>query len=158
MFYNWIQSYIYKVIDAIPDMFNEIPFALITMIDSYPIKNSDMNFYRKSFKKNIYDSQHDGLLVDGAVIVELHKERTLFTTFDEIWLFEEKPKLYPTNLRLVGPFCFQQADPTPYIQWMNESKCILGMGDGAMLGMNYVTTKKEIAQQLESLDRDTGSK
>jgi hypothetical protein len=158
MFYSWIQSYLYKVIDAIPYMFNTIPFALITVIDGYHIPNRGVGFYRKDFKKNIYEFQHDGLLVGGAVVVELHKERKLFTTFDEIWFFEEKPKLYPTNLRLTGPFCFRQADPAPYIQWMNDSKCILGIGDGSMLGLNYITTKKEIAQQLESLDLDPDSK
>jgi hypothetical protein len=144
-----MQLSIYSVIESFPQMVSRFPFALVTLIDSYQIKKEGVQFYRKEYDKEIFNFQFDGLLMKGSTLVELHNEKKLFTGFDEIWFFQEKPDIYPSKIRLVGPIDIRTDYSKIYEQWMIESKAILGIGDGIGMGLNYITSSKEIQDMIE---------
>lgn len=90
-----------------------------------------------------------GLLVPSNRVAEISAAVKLFTGFDEVWCFDEEPSLAKSNeLSLVGPLNLETDEiPTGLTQWMRDSKCRLGLGDG--IGLNFVTPDVAVAELLE---------
>jgi hypothetical protein len=92
-----------------------------------------------------------GLLIPGRRIKEIYDATHIFTGFDEMWCFDEKPDMgKPADLWIVAPLNLDQDDLPPSLaRWMAESECRLGLGDG--IGLNYATPNEVTARLLEGL-------
>ncbi len=90
-----------------------------------------------------------GLVVPSDRAAEVIAAFKLFTGFDEVWWFDEEPSLAkPEELSLVGPLNLATDEiPAGLTQWMQDSKCRLGLGDG--IGLNFVTPDVEVAERLK---------
>jgi hypothetical protein len=93
----------------------------------------------------------DGLVIPGTDIKRVIGRYNLFTGFDEIWCFGEKPELSkPRDVWLVAPRNIERGDlPSGLVSWMDRSRCVLGVGDG--IGLNYATPDRSIAELLDGL-------
>lgn len=92
-----------------------------------------------------------GLMIRSGQILDITMAFDLFHGFDELWCFDELPrKNMPDDVWLVGPLNLDH-DPVPpsLSDWMMESGCILGLGDGT--GLNYATLDGETMRLLEGL-------
>ncbi len=97
------------------------------------------------------------LLVGDSRIGDVAQRNNLFTHFDEIWLYKEHPVVdKPTGVSIVSPLELSTDAPSiDLLEWFDASGCVLGLGDG--IGMNYVTTSKEIVQSLSMRQREFDS-
>ncbi|WP_074304455.1 hypothetical protein [Singulisphaera sp. GP187] len=72
----------------------------------------------------------------------------LFFGFDEAWFFGSKPpSIKPCDIYIVEPCPIDHLESSLVCDWMQQSGCILGLGDG--LELNYVTTDAMIAHFME---------
>ena len=127
-------------------------FALITSLDS------NTNLRRVRAVTQAMDKWvecrflGDGLVMPVDLLPKV-ADLDLLTGFDEVWFFQNEPSLpKPAGVSLVGPVRLD-VDQTPPLlgDWMEESSCELGLGDGT--GLNFVTHRKDIAAAiLEAAD------
>jgi len=94
-----------------------------------------------------------GLLLPAALVASVEKTFNLFVGFDEIWFFNEAPHvLKPADLSIASPLNLEVDDVSAQlVQWMEDSGCELGLGDGT--GLNYATPDRWIAKILEEFGR-----
>jgi hypothetical protein len=130
------------------EIFNQFPYVLITCLDS---KKDMIN--SKTGRKIVEMEESCGflgrsLVVSDAKILDIAKNYNLFYGFDEIWLYETYPVLdKPEEISLVATLDLSKDAPSQeLLEWFYESACVLGLGDG--IGMNYLTTSKEIVEFL----------
>lgn len=97
-----------------------------------------------------------GLLTPAEELEGIATRFKLFTGFDELWCFDTKPTIAkPPGLSIVSPLNLESDKAPHQLQdWMRESNCKLGLGDG--IGLNYAATDEEICNVLASLANDTG--
>lgn len=157
MYYGWLQDSIWDLIQSHWDVFDELPYSLVTCIDSSEDVKSTTTA-RKIFEFEASCSfMGRSLLVGDGRIVDVAKRYNLFSHFDEIWLYREHPVVdKPTGVSIVSPLELSTDAPSrDLLEWFDTSGCVLGLGDG--IGMNYVTTSKEIVQSLSMRQREFDS-
>ena len=153
MYYGWIEDRIWYLEKSNWYVFYELPWCLVTCIDSSRnIKNLIPT------KKIIADGEEscsllgDGLVVGNKRIIDVVRKYNLFNGFDEIWLYKNRPTIEkPEEVSIVSTLDLSKDKPSKkLLDWFEESDCVLGLGDG--IGMNYITTSKEIERSLIEFD------
>jgi hypothetical protein len=147
---GWIDSSIHDFLADIETPPNSMKYALITCLDSCHTVGSilDESTALRSLRRR-------AVVVGGGFLVStkrlLSAERTdrIFYGFDEIWFFP-RPNVEPNpkQVCLTGPTELAGALPTRLVQWMERSRCSLGLGDGT--GLNFVAKLSGVARYLIS--------
>jgi hypothetical protein len=84
------------------------------------------------------------VVVDLPTIMCLINEYDFFSGFDEIWLCREIPRMgKPRDLRITSDTRLDSQPPGRLAEWMLESSCRAGLGDG--VGLNFVTFEPALA-------------
>lgn len=154
---GWLQDSIRSLIQSDWEGFDELPYSLVTRIDGSDDLKS-MTTVRKIV--DLDDScgfLNDSLLVEDGRIVEVAQKYSLFSHFDEIWFYEERPVLAkPAGLSIISPLNLSRDHISQdLLEWFYASSCVLGLGGG--MGMNYITTSDEIQESLLSRQQETDS-
>lgn len=77
----------------------------------------------------------------------LIEEHGFFNGFDEIWFMPDPPKMgKPETLRITSDLGFEADPPAGLSAWMQETECLLGLGDGD--GLNFATFDPKIADRF----------
>lgn len=142
---NNVNTSIGDLIDAFPKLMNEFSFVLITSLDSSNELDRDKMIRETSLPHSFLGN---GVLFEAKLIPELGRLDGFFSGFDEIWCYKQKitiPK--PKEVYFIGPYSPTKPISNPVKQWMRESQCILGLGDG--VGLNYITSERRIADLIE---------
>ena len=142
---NNIDTSIADVIGRYPGLFDSFPWVLITSLDSLRDLEKDSMVQGIGLPHRFLGG---GLIVDGKSLRQLQLMNGMFSGFDELWCYKGDvaiPK--PREIRLVGPLEIKTNIPDSVRGWMQQSHCVLGMGDG--VGLNYVTSDLGIAKLLE---------
>ncbi len=81
-------------------------------------------------------------------MVQVAQKYRLFSHFDEVWLYEDRPVVEkPNTFSIVPPIDLARDPPSKELrEWFLDSRCILGLGDG--IGMNYLTISEQIRKSL----------
>jgi hypothetical protein len=150
LYFNNVNGSIGWLLEQSPRIITDFQYVLVTSLDS-------MRDMRKSANEvgtlSANCSGETGivgqsLVVPAGLLLELMEKHSWFTGSDEVWCFVEKPSATaPDGFTIVGPAVVREYMPDRLREWMVMSRCVLGLGDG--IGMNYVTTSREIALQLE---------
>jgi hypothetical protein len=155
MFYGWVEDKIWSLAKSNWQIFTELPWCLVTCIDSSP----NVTFMMKAEGIHKWEGfcsfLGKGLIVSDGKILNVAKEYNLFNGFDEIWLFRNCPTVEkPDEVSIVPPppDLSRDAPPKELLEWFNASGCIVGLGDG--VGMNYMTTSREIVESLNTRQRE----
>jgi hypothetical protein len=145
---NWIDTSIVRLLKADVSVLSRYAFVMITSVDSSNDTEGFATGYQ--FLSDLGCSEFGkNLLVPGNQIEAVANQ--LFSGFDEIWCFDERPtQPKPDGLWIVPPLNLSRDDlPEWLVPWMKESNCSLGLGDG--IGMNYASPDRATAQRLEEL-------
>lgn len=150
LYFDWISANIHNILVGNPDIIARHPMVLITSIDSTrPLETTTAQLICSD--PTLHAKMHGyGIALPGSEVPRLIDSYNLFTGFDELWCFTNEPKVVkPEGLSIVLPRKISDDFPADLDSWMNESGCILGLGDGE--GLNYVTTDPDIATTIEEL-------
>ena len=150
-----------------PQLIDNFPLALVTSLDGDPEVYAIPTITKPLEKSGVKSSRiGDALLISGSDLVELEESYGVFQGFDEVWLFRQHPMSYdPPGALIVGPADLRprmpsaappddlrEGVPPAAEEWMLDSGCVLGLGDGT--GLNYVTINRDIADYLEEASRE----
>lgn len=154
MYYGWLQDSIYDLIKSHWEVFEELPYVLVTCRDSSTDVKSTVTATKIVELEDYYSFLGRSFLVSDGKIMEVVQRYNLFSHFDEIWLYRDRPTINkPAGISIVSPLDLSKDTPScEILEWFNESGCVLGLGDG--IGMNYITTSKEIVQSLNVRQRE----
>ncbi|GAA3801096.1 hypothetical protein [Cellulomonas soli] len=87
------------------------------------------------------------LVLSGRSVLELLRDPSLFTGFDEIWVPSRLPVARPPDdAYLVAPRALDVESPLPISAWLATSRCRLGVGDGD--GLNYAVSDERLGARL----------
>ncbi len=148
MYYGWVQDSIYDLTESQWEVFDQLPYALVTRIDSSKDMASLLVTETIVHSEDACSLLGRSLLIGNAHLVKVAQRYELFSHFDEIWLYKERPTAdIPQDVWLGPPLelCAQEP-PVELLEWFNASGCILGLSDGT--GMNYITNSQEIVDSL----------
>lgn len=156
MYYGWLQDSIWDLIQSHWEVFDQLPYALVTCIDSSDNLKSTTVAPKIVVSEGSCSFLGRSLLVGDARIVDVAQRHTLFSHFDEIWLYPERPAVdKPLEVSIVSPLELSTDAPSrEVLEWFNASGCVLGLGDG--IGMNYLTTSKAIVESLNIRQQEFG--
>ncbi len=144
-----LESSVRKLVENNVAFLNEIPFVLITSVDSEIALSSAIigRSIIEGYPKCKFLGT--GIVVPRGLLFEVHNSLDLFHGFDEVWFFTKEPTLQkPNDGWLVGPLNLNLENLAPSLaHWMSESACNLGLGDGT--GLNVATQDEEIAKEIE---------
>ena len=139
------------LLGRVPALLSQFPFALITCIDS----SRDLRELRSG--NEIVTSFGGSSFLEGALattgdtLLALIEQCNVFNGFDEVWLFPNAPsKSIPAGIWITAPLEITKEMPSGLPEWMNQSGCSLGIGDG--IGLNYITSDLSVADVLEQRD------
>ena len=143
-----------SVISGAAVVFEELPFVLVTSIDSaVDLRQVEVSrlMSRGLVGVNVGfvgDEARTGLLVAGAELLRWAEFDDLLVGFDEIWLFDAAPKTVPPlGCSLCEPVRLDEHEPSDeIISWMHQSGCLVGLGDG--YGTNFIASDAAIAAAL----------
>lgn len=145
---NNLDTSIAEVIGEQPQLFDGFSWVFITSLDSLRDLERDSMVQSLRFPHRFSGG---GLIVEGKSMRQLQLMNGMFSGFDELWCYKQDismPK--PREVQLVGPLAIKTVIPESVRRWMEQSQCILGLGDG--VGLNYVTSDLNIAKLLEEND------
>lgn len=144
-----LESSLKKLVENDVAFLNEIPFALITSLDSEIALSSSIigRTIIEGYPKCKFLGP--GIVFPQGLLFEIHNSLDIFHGFDEAWFFTKEPTLQkPNDGWLVGPLDLNLENLAPsLVHWMSESGCNLGLGDGT--GLNVATQNEEIAKAIE---------
>jgi len=143
-----VDSSIATLLEIAPEIIAPYSHALVTSIDSErDLQN--LEILKKSTHGIMqYEFLDNNLLLSREAFLTMLTTYDLFNGFDEIWFFLTKPSVkLPSGLWITGPLEIVNDIPAGLIEWMKESGCVLGLGDG--IGLNYITRKDTIAEKIE---------
>ncbi len=139
------------LLGRVPGLLSRFPFALITSIDS----SRDLRELRTG--NEIVARFEECRLLGGAItatgetLLAIIEQGNVFNGFDEVWLFPNPPsKPIPAGIWITPPLEITKEMPTGLPEWMRQSACSMGLGDG--IGLNYVTGDPSVADFLEQQD------
>lgn len=154
MYYGWVEDRIRVLAKSRWRFFGELPWCLVTCIDGSRDVKGAMEGKGLAGWEGVCSVLGHGLVVGEGKILEVARAYELFNGFDEIWLFEARPTVEkPRGISIVPPPAdlTAVAPPQELREWIEASGCVLGLGDG--IGMNYITTSREIAEALTERQR-----
>jgi hypothetical protein len=146
---GWVPTAIGATLEELPELLEEVPYALITCLDSgrdLPVMCRTSPELRSSLVS--FDFLGDGLVLPTSELLELAKGGRIFYGFDEIWFLPVRPvEPKPDDVYMVAPLKHPGEMGAGLPEWMARSQCVLALGDG--YGMNYATNKEGLANSLQ---------
>jgi len=145
---GWIDTTIHDFLATIEEPPSGMTYALVTSLDStielaaFVAHNPSHILFQRDYRLI-----GDGLLLKTRSLLAADREHRLFFGFDEIWFFpsnEIEPK--PDNLIIVGPEKVEPSELESHLEWLEKSKCSLGLGDGT--GMNFCLKVRGVAKHI----------
>jgi len=140
------------LVDNIEDLIGGDTYVLMTCIDSQD-NVSDSSMVKKAMANaELEAGSYFGFLsFPFKSIWSLIDDYNLFNGFDVVWFFEKQEKEIqpPPGYPIVNPYELTDSEATLLGKWMKKSGAFLGLGDGC--GLNYITTKKEIAERIKKI-------
>jgi hypothetical protein len=86
-----------------------------------------------------------GVVIDGETLLTLICGQDFFDGFDELWFFNAMPsEAKPEAVPLTSDVQLTHPPADVLVQWMLDSNCIAGLGDG--VGLNFVTFDESLAR------------
>jgi len=154
MYFGWLQDSIWDLTNANWDVFRGFQYCLVTCIDSTVDVKSTTTARKIVEMEGSCDFLDSALIIGEGRTVDVAQRHNLFSHFDEIWLYRDRPVLgKPLRFSIVSPLRLDKDIPSrELLEWFETSGCVLGLGDG--VGMNYVTTSEEIVRSLETRQRE----
>jgi hypothetical protein len=148
---GWLETSIRTIIQNDASVISQFTFVLVTSIDSIsdiPSAAVGQRIIRQCAR---CEALGKGLLIPAHALVGIASKLDLFSSFDEVWCFDNKPvSPKPSNLSIVPPVDLQSEDWLRLLSsWMQGSCCKLGLGDGT--GLYYATPNVAVAKRLEEL-------
>jgi hypothetical protein len=131
-------------VDAMVD-YRLPPFALSTIVDSTPVAQvSDLLPLLDGIGASHWQS--GAAVAFEAATLRYLIDDDFFNGFDEIWFFDELPRLsrMPPRFTSEGEGDFS-AVQTELIGWMRETGCDAALGDG--VGLRFATSDPELASR-----------
>lgn len=151
---GWLDTSIGALVRSRPTLLARFAYVLVTSLDS----STDMGslpvvaaILQRMAASKLLGS---GLVLPSSVLAQTAEDYKLFTGFDELWCFHHEPTIPKlSDISIVAPLNLSTDDvPEMLADWMDESKCLLGLGDG--IGLNFVARDERIAVALERLASD----
>ena len=120
-------------------------YVLISMIDSTPRVARLRSLVPLVEDLNAFHAEvDDDVVIDVPTLLALVNEHNFLSGFDEIWLCTEIPKSgKPAELRITSDTPLGTAQPAGLAEWMLDSSCRAGLGDGD--GLNFATFDPALA-------------
>lgn len=121
-------------------------YALISTIDSTPHVCRLPSLVPLLGRLDVfYETVGDDVVVDAPTLLGLINEHDFLSGFDEIWLCDAVPTTgKPERFRFTSDVSLGPEPPTGLADWMCESTCRAGLGDGD--GLNFATFDAELAR------------
>jgi hypothetical protein len=153
MHFGWLQDSIWHLVDSDWCILQEFPYVLVTCIDSTKDVKSTVTARKIAESEVSCSFLGTSLVVGNARIIDVAARCNLFSHFDEIWLFQERPVVgKPPGTSIVAPVDLNtETPPKDLLDWFIASNCVLGLGDG--IGMNYITGSRNILDALNARQR-----
>lgn len=150
MYYGWLQDSIGDLVDSEWEVFDQLPYVLVTRLDSSDDTASLLMSETIVQSEDACSLLGRSLLIADSQLVRIDLRYGLFSHFDEIWLYKERPTIdIPDGLDLGPPLELGAEEPSQVlVDWFNASTCVLGLSDGT--GMNYMTRSKAIVESLNN--------
>lgn len=152
---GWLDSSIGDFLDAFPQTFDSMKYALITCLDSN-MDPASLVATSPALQSIDDDTRRlgAGLLLSTRVLMREGLAQEVFFGFDEVWFFpNELTRAKPVGLSLVGPAKVDQEKLEEVGDWMFDNSCSLALGDGC--GLNFVVKAQGLVRHLlgHSLDQ-----
>jgi hypothetical protein len=145
---GWLASSISDSLDLFASAPENLPYALITCLDS---NTEPASLLKKS--PLLRSVAHLAKPVGAAIglpaeaLLAANTQASLFFGFDEVWFFPNdqiKPK--PNAAWIVGPRRIDRKTMRKLGPWMTSNNCLLGLGDGD--GLNLAIKAGGMAKHL----------
>lgn len=137
---DWLESHVERL--------TSLPYILIASVDSDRTTATMPWVLNRSKADPNWALSLTPLVISGASLVGLLGDSNLFTGFDELWILREVPAIAPPDAAyLVAPRDFAEEVPVSILQWVEDSQCRLGVGDGD--GLNFVSLDLPLARSLD---------
>jgi hypothetical protein len=144
-----VEASIGLLIEDLPELLIHYQYVLISCIDS------SRNLRTLKSLAQAINGLTDLQFVNGALLMKINdflkiaNTYNLFNGFDEIWLFSSSPlNNLPHEIWITGPLDISKEIPNDLIQWMMNSGCGLGLGDG--IGLNFISSDTTIVNILDT--------
>jgi len=149
MYCGWLDDSIWRLADSEWYFFRELPYALVTCIDSTPDVKSTTTARKIVASRDSCSFIGDSLVVGNAELLDVALRYDLFTHFDEVWLYTGLPSTAkPSGTSIVSPTDLSvEPPPAELAEWFSVSGCLVGLGDG--IGMNYMTHSRDVLHSLK---------
>jgi len=144
---GWIDSSVHLFLSHSREHISRFRYALITCLDSHTDIGDiiDKSRHLKTLA-GVAEIVNKSLRVTTAQLLEANHKERIFFGFDEVWFSHTKSfTLKPRSAWLTGPNETHHHLPGELIRWMNDSQCMLGIGDGT--GLNYVVKISGVAER-----------
>ncbi len=151
-FAGHVESSIGAFVLSAEPFFLACPFVLLAVLDS-STRVGELPSVKRALASQGIVARGDAraLLITGNEFVRLARpEERLLNGFDEVWLAESANVRHLRPVRITGDVDLGTHEvPSALFESMAGCDCFLGLGDG--LGMNYVSTRRSLAQRIEGL-------
>lgn len=137
-------------------LFASFPYAMITCVDGGRgdwLTNLILNHTSGHKIEESFEVFGRGVLMSGRDFIIMQEADDFLSPFSEVWFFEEKPSItIPSDVQITAEVALvPQTDiyemsnmgkrnQDNVWEWMIESNCALGMGDGG--GMHFIARSK----------------
>jgi hypothetical protein len=156
-FAGWIDTTIHDFLLKVQEPSSSMAYALITCLDSsvdLPALVRTSSPLRELEGRSEIVGQ--GLLLKTRHLLNAVRQNRIFYGYDEIWFFpHSKISPKPAGVFLVGPHRLPNELPETLVNWMKETRCALGLGDGT--GMNFCARIRGLARHLLQASSDAAS-
>ncbi len=144
---GWIDSSVHLFLSHSREHLSRFRYALITCLDSNTDIGAiiDKSIHLKSLAE-VGDIVGKSMRITTAQLLEAGRNDRVFHGFDEVWFSHTRffsPK--PRSAWLTGPSEMNDHLPDELVQWMHDSQCMLGIGDGT--GLNYIVKISGVAER-----------
>lgn len=120
-------------------------YVLVSMIDSTPHVRRLPSVIPLLRRLDVfYEIVGDDVVIEPLTLLGLISEYDFLSGFDEVWLCDAVPTAgKPERFRLTSDVSIGPAPASGLVDWMQESNCRAGLGDGD--GLNFATFDAALA-------------
>lgn len=144
-----LQTTVSEIVDA-GDVLPEFEMAALTVLEGLERPGENPGIRRRLRAEGIRPRENRGALLLDPGEIERFASIGLFAGGDELALtmtWDEEFEPFPGRLT-ADHVDFRDGTPLGLEDWMNETGCVLVLGDG--VGLNYATTSRDLHEKLAS--------
>lgn len=145
---GWMDSSVHQFLADLDSPSSSMKYVLITCLDScFDVAS----MLQKSAALKPLGPHAEvigqGLLVSTSRLMKAQQSGQIFFGFDEIWFFPSQDVTRkPKHICITGPEPLKPDPPAKLVEWMENNRCSLGLGDGA--GLNFIAKLRGVAKHL----------